>query len=154
MHIHSCAFGRPNCGSRAIWRCDGTPWPWKGLPRVALECMQVGMGWGEWTIQVEHSSTGDRGWLHGWIHCIRPFVCVPQFELRFVMVRVGYGGVMVCHGHEGVALEYMQMGMGWVEWASQVEHSSRGEQSCMWACTHPFVRVRQFELRFACDMAV
>ena len=114
----------------------------------------MGMGWGEWTIQVEHSSTGDRGWLHGWIHCIRPFVCVPQFELRFVMVRVGYGGVMVCHGHEGVALEYMQMGMGWVEWASQVEHSSRGEQSCMWACTHPFVRVRQFELRFACDMAV
>ena len=65
----------------------------------ALECMQVEMGWGEWTLQVEHSSTGDRGWLHGWIHCIRPFVCVPQFELRFVMVRVGYGGVMVCHGH-------------------------------------------------------
>ena len=102
--------------------------------------MQVGMGWGEWTIQVEHSSTGDRGWLHGWIHCIRPFVCVPQFELRFVMVRVGYGGVMVCHGHEGVALEYMQMGMGWGEWASQVEHSSRGEQGCMWACTS--IRVR------------
>jgi hypothetical protein len=32
---------------------------------------------------------------------------------------------------EGVALECMQVGMGWGEWTSQVEHSSRGEQSCM-----------------------
>eukprot|EP00966_Prymnesium_polylepis_P139529 3224073-Prymnesium_polylepis.1 len=36
---------------------------------------------------------------------------------------------------EGVALQCMQMGEGWGEWASQVEHSSTEEQGCMWECT-------------------
>ena len=36
---------------------------------------------------------------------------------------------------EGLALECMQMGVGWGEWTCQVEHSSRGEQGCMWVCT-------------------
>jgi hypothetical protein len=27
------------------------------------------------------------------------------------------------------------MGVGWGEWASQVEHSSTEEQGCMWECT-------------------
>ena len=39
---------------------------------------------------------------------------------------------MVRHDHgmamEDVALECMQMKLGWVEWASQVEHSSGEEQ--------------------------
>ena len=55
---------------------------------------------------------------------------------------------------EGLALECMQMGVGWGEWTCQVEHSSRGEQGCMWECTYLFVCVLQFELRLECDMAV
>jgi len=75
-----------------------------------------------------------------------------------IAVCVRYGGVMVRHGHgiamEEMALECMQMGVGWGEWASQVEHSSRGEQGCACGNAHPFVCVPQFELRFECDMAV
>ena len=66
--------------------------------------------------------------------------CAFRFAFRYGRC-VGCGGVPVRKGHrEGVVLQYMQMGVGWGEWASQVEHSSRGEQGCMWACTS--IRVR------------
>ena len=108
----------------------------------------MGVGWCKWASQVEHSSRGEQGCACGYAH---PFVCIPQFELRFVCDMAVWRGVIAIGG---VALECMQMGVGWGEWANQVEHSSRGEQGCACGNAHPFVCVPQFELRFECDMAV
>ena len=47
-----------------------------------------------------------------------------------IAVRVRYGGVTGCHGHGRGGLGVHADGVGWGEWASQVEHSSRGEQGC------------------------
>ena len=62
--------------------------------------MQVGMGWGEWASQVEHSSTREQGKSKAVCAYAHPFVRVPQFGTGVrITVRVRYGGVMVCHGH-------------------------------------------------------
>jgi hypothetical protein len=61
---------------------------------------------------------------------------------------------------EGVALGCIHMEVGWGEWASQVEHSSRHqvhveESKADWMTgIRPYVRVPQFELRFVWDMAI
>ena len=59
---------------------------------LALECMQMGVGWGEWTCQVEHSSTEEQGCM--WV-CTS--ICARS-AVR-IAVRMRYGGVMVCHDH-------------------------------------------------------
>ena len=56
---------------------------------LALECMQMGVGWGEWTCQVEHSSTEEQGCM--WV-CTS--ICARS-AVR-IAVRMRYGGVMVC----------------------------------------------------------
>ena len=69
---------------------------------------------------------------------VRPFVRVPRFELRFScdMAVRWYAMAM-----ERMALECMQVEMGWGEWAGQVEHSSRGEQE------YAFLRRIQMRVR-------
>jgi hypothetical protein len=58
---------------------------------VALQCMQVGMGWGEWASQVEHSSTREQG-------CMWVCTSIRARSAVRIAVRVQYGGVMVHHG--------------------------------------------------------
>ena len=71
--------------------------------------------------------------------CLWECTSICEHSVVRIAVRVRYGGVRVRHGHgiamDKMVLEFMQMGVGWGEWASQVEHSSRGEQGCMWVCT-------------------
>ena len=58
----------------------------------ALECMQMGVGWGKWASQVEHSSTEELG-------CMWECTSICARSAVRIAVRVRYGGVMVCHGH-------------------------------------------------------
>jgi hypothetical protein len=59
---------------------------------VALECMQMGVGWGEWASQVKHSSTEEQGCMWEYISiCVRSAVRIA--------VHVQYGSVTVHHGH-------------------------------------------------------
>ena len=55
---------------------------------------------------------------------------------------------------KGVALQCIQVGKGqvgkgWGEWASQVEHSITREQGVACGYAHPFVRVSSLDLRFS-----
>ena len=79
-----------NCGSRAIWRCDGVPWPWKGWPWSACR-----WGWGgmsgpvKWSTQVEESKAD----------CMWACTSIRARSAVRIAVRVRYGGVTVRHGH-------------------------------------------------------
>ena len=105
---------------------------------VALECMQMEVGWGEWASQVEHSSTVDRGWLHGWMHCIRPFVRVPQFELRFAC---DMRAIWRCDGVPWDTYEYARVNMHALRYG-HIPHEPQFElpNAHIWTYTVPVIQ--------------
>ena len=96
--IRACSAvrnGSSNYGSRAIWRSDGVPWPWKGWPWSACTWRWGGVsGQIKWSTQVQEIRVG----------CMDGYTLYASIRARStvrIAVRVQYGGVMVCHGHGG-----------------------------------------------------
>ena len=97
----------------------------------------MGMGWGDCG-QVKCSTQVEESKADRYVASTSIRAHDPWFELRFAcdMAVRWYAMAM-----ERVALECMQVEMGWGEWAGQVEHSSRGEQGWVALRVRPFVRV-------------
>ena len=142
-----------NCGSYAVWRSDGVPWPRKGWC-----CSACRWGWGGLSLkvkcasQVEHSSTKEQGCM--WV-CTS--ICArPQFECGSCAIWRSDGVPWPWKGGLWRACTWRWGGVsGQVKWSTQVQES---KADCMWYVLVECMSIRvcdpQFELRFVCDMAV